>query len=37
LEQLEATNDLPYENQETVVSFLDAFIKRRGFEELIHS
>ena len=37
LEQLEAINDLPDEDLETVVSFLDAFIKRRRFEELVHS
>ena len=37
LEQLEAINNLPEENLETVVSFLDAFIKRRRFEELVHS
>lgn len=37
LAQLEAINDLPDEDHETVVSFLDAFIKRRRFEELIHS
>jgi hypothetical protein len=36
LEQLEAINDLPDEDLETVVSFLDAFIKRRRFEELVH-
>lgn len=37
LHQLEAINDLPEEDQETVISFLDAFIKRRKFEELVHS
>jgi len=36
LHQLEEINNLPEEDQETVVSFLDAFIKRRKFEELIH-
>ena len=35
LNQLEAINNLPQEDQETVVSFLDAFIKRRKFEELV--
>ncbi len=35
LHQLEAINNLPKEDQETVVSFLDAFIKRRKFEELV--
>jgi hypothetical protein len=28
---------LPEEDQKTVVSFLDAFIKHRKFEELVHS
>jgi transcriptional regulator with XRE-family HTH domain len=37
LNQLEQINDLPEEDQKTVVSFLDAFIKRRKFEELVHS
>jgi transcriptional regulator with XRE-family HTH domain len=37
LQQLEAINDLPEDDQETVISFLDAFIKRRKFEELIHN
>jgi transcriptional regulator with XRE-family HTH domain len=37
LSQLEQINDLPEEDQKTVVSFLDAFIKRRKFEELVHS
>ena len=37
LNQLEEINDLPEEDQKTVVSFLDAFIKRRKFEELVHS
>ena len=36
LHQLEEINNLPEVDQETVVSFLDAFIKRRKFEELIH-
>jgi transcriptional regulator with XRE-family HTH domain len=35
LHQLESINNLPKEDQETVVSFLDAFIKRRKFEELV--
>jgi transcriptional regulator with XRE-family HTH domain len=37
LNQLEEINDLPEEDQKTVVSFLDAFIKRRKFKELVHS
>lgn len=37
LNQLEQINNLPEEDQKTVVSFLDAFIKRRKFEELVHS
>lgn len=37
LNQLEQINDLPDEDQKAVVSFLDAFIKRRKFEELVHS
>ncbi|MFH0728495.1 MAG: hypothetical protein V2B19_19425 [Pseudomonadota bacterium] len=37
LNQLEQINNLPDEDQKTVVSFLDAFIKRRKFEELAHS
>ncbi len=36
LHQLEEINNLPEEDQETVVSFLDAFIKRRKFEQLVH-
>ncbi|MCP4672269.1 MAG: hypothetical protein GY857_13285 [Desulfobacula sp.] len=36
LNKIEAINDLPEDDQETVISFLDAFIKRRKFEELIH-
>ncbi len=36
LNQLEAINALPEDDQETVISFLDAFIKRRKFKELIH-
>jgi len=35
--QLEEVNNLPDADQETVVSFLDAFIKRRKFEMLVHS
>lgn len=35
LHQLDEINNLPEEDQETVVSFLDAF-KRRKFEELVH-
>ena len=37
LNQLEQINNLPDEDQKTVVSFLDAFIKRRKFEKLVHS
>jgi len=29
LNKLESINDLPEDDQETVISFLDAFIKRR--------
>ena len=36
LHQLEEINNLPEGDQGTVVSFLDAFIKRRKFEELVH-
>ncbi len=36
LNKLEAINDLSEDDQETVISFLDAFIKRRKFEELVH-
>ncbi|MBU0484108.1 MAG: hypothetical protein KKB30_06305 [Proteobacteria bacterium] len=36
LHQLEEINSRPEEDQETVVSFLEAFIKRRKFEELVH-
>lgn len=36
LNKLEAINDLPKDDQETVISFLDAFIKRRKFEKLVH-
>ncbi|MCP3942610.1 MAG: helix-turn-helix domain-containing protein [Desulfobacteraceae bacterium] len=36
LNKIEAINDLPEDDQETVISFLDAFIKRRKFEELVH-
>jgi len=37
LRQLEAVNDLPEDDQEMVISFLDAFIKRRKFEELVQN
>jgi transcriptional regulator with XRE-family HTH domain len=37
LNQLEEINGLPEEDQKTVVSFSDAFIKRRKFAELVHS
>ena len=36
LHQIEEINNLPDEEQEAVISFLDAFIKRNKFEELIH-
>ena len=36
LNKLVAINNLPKDDQETVISFLDAFIKRRKFEELVH-
>ena len=36
LNKLEAINNLPEDDQETVISFLDAFIKRRKFEELVY-
>ncbi len=35
--QMEEVNDLPDKDQETVISFLDAFIKRRKFEDLVHN
>lgn len=35
--QIEEINDLPDKDQETVIFFLDAFIKRRKFEDLVHS
>ncbi|MDY7038850.1 MAG: helix-turn-helix transcriptional regulator [Thermodesulfobacteriota bacterium] len=37
LHQIEEVNNLPDEEQQTVISFLDAFIKRKKLEELIHS
>lgn len=37
LHQIEEVNNLADEDQKTVISFLDAFIKRKKFEELIHS
>jgi len=37
LHQVEQVSMLPEKDQEVVVSFLDAFIKRRKFEELIRS
>lgn len=36
VQQLEQVDALPDEDQDAVVSLLDAFIKRRKFEELIH-
>jgi transcriptional regulator with XRE-family HTH domain len=36
LNKLEVINNLPEDDQETAISFLDAFIKRRKFEELVH-
>lgn len=37
LHQIEEVNNLPDEELQTIISFLDAFIKRKKFEELIHS
>jgi hypothetical protein len=37
LQQIEEISMLPEKDQEVVVSFLDAFIKRRKFEELLRS
>jgi transcriptional regulator with XRE-family HTH domain len=37
LHQIEEINKLPDSDQETVITFLDAFIKRRKFEELLHT
>lgn len=34
--KIEEINGLPDEDQHTIISFLDAFIKRRKFEELIN-
>ena len=35
LHQIEEVNNLPDEELQTVISFLDAFIKRKKFEEII--
>ncbi len=37
LHQIEEINNFSDEEQETIISFLDAFIKRKKFEELILS
>ncbi len=36
LHKIEEINGLPEEDQYTIISFLDAFIKRRKFEELVN-
>jgi hypothetical protein len=36
LHKIEEVNELTEENQHTIISFLDAFIKRRKFEELVN-
>ena len=36
LHKIEEINGLPEEDQDTIISFLDAFIKRRKFEELVN-
>ena len=37
LQKIEEINGLPEKDQDTIVSFLDAFIKRRKFEELVNA
>ena len=37
LHKIEEINGLPEEDQYTIISFLDAFIKRRKFEELVNA
>lgn len=36
LHKIEEINGLPEEDQYTIISFFDAFIKRRKFEELVN-
>jgi len=36
LHKIEEVNGLPEEDQHTIISFLDAFIKRRKFEALVN-
>jgi len=36
LHKIEEINGLPEEDQNTIISFLDAFIKRRKFEALVN-
>ena len=36
LHKIEEINGLPEEDQYTIISFLDAFIKRSKFEELVN-
>lgn len=36
LNNIEAINELPEDDQEAMISFPHSFIKRRKFEELIH-
>lgn len=37
LKHIEEVDHLPEDDQKTILSFLDAFIKRRKFEELVQS
>ncbi|MEA3305878.1 MAG: helix-turn-helix transcriptional regulator, partial [Candidatus Omnitrophota bacterium] len=37
LHKIEEVNELPEKDQHAIISFLDAFIKRRKFEELVSS
>lgn len=36
LHKIEEVNNLPEEDQHTIISFLDAFVKRRKFEKLVN-
>jgi len=36
LHKIEEVNNLPEEDQHTIISFLDAFVKRRKFENLLN-
>lgn len=36
LHKIEEVNNLPEEDQHTIISFLDAFVKRRKFENLVN-